>query len=246
MSVSYLETFVRHNLDVEYVDDVPKVVFVCWFGGYKTPGVMSAERYAAFVSLVSTIGAPVILLTEKNISSFVEVHPAFEFLSGVHKADYARAAVLDKYGGGYHDVKHRSESWSSAWDDDSWTRHDDIWLYCRRETEPGHIGYQPIAHEYSKLGTMSWVIAKPGTPYTRELLAQIEAVLDEYKDKLRQYPGKNPGGYYSDKPFSEAPLGSYPLRWLQLLGEIFHPLMLKYSTHLKFGLPDAQPHISYK
>jgi hypothetical protein len=31
---------------------------------------------------------------------------------------------------------------------------------------------------------------------------------------------------------------NYLLRWLEVMGEIFHPLMLKYNEHIKFGLQD--------
>ena len=58
-------------------------------------------------------------------------------------------------------------------------------------------------------------------------------------DNLKKYPAILPGGYYADKPFDLAPNKSYPLRWLEVAGEHFHPLMLKYSQHIKFGLPDA-------
>ena len=251
---AFLDKYNKNSLDgIEYVNNVPKVVFVIWMGAYKT-GIpkMSDNRFKAFQSLVSNIDIPVILITEKNYKNFATPHKAFDYLSGVHKSDYLRAYLLNKYGGSYHDVKHRKKSWKNAWNDDNWLQNKDIWMYCRRETQPGHIGYPPgmkhIQNEYKKLGTMGWVICKPDTPYTNELISGIHKILDNKYEQLKKYPAKNSGGYYADRPFdfiNTPPKNSYPLRWLEIMGEIFHPLMLKYTKHIKFGLPDAEG-LTYK
>mgnify|MGYP001600885643 CR=1 FL=1 len=73
-----------------------------------------------------------------------------------------------------------------------------------------------------------------------------KAYKDKYETELQKYPGIMSGGYYSDKPFDLVPENAYPIRWLEILGEIFHPLMLKYTDHIKFGLPDAVKSKRYK
>ena len=50
-------------------------------------------------------------------------------------------------------------------------------------------------------------------------------VMDKKYDDLKKYPSKQP----QQKPSKEYP---YPLRWEELLGEIFHPLCYKYRNHL--------------
>ena len=112
------------------------------------------------------------------------------------------------------------------------------------------IGYPPgmnyIVNEFNKLVTMGWIICKPNTLYLKDLVNQIEEKLDYHINNLIKYPAKLPGGYYSDKPFDLVPEKSYPIRWLEILGELFHPLMLKYNEHIKFGLPDALKTKRYK
>ena len=228
----------------EKIEGVPKVVYICWFGGYEQNiPYMCENRYAAFLSLIKHINIPICLITNNNYLSFVKeeypLHPAFEYLSGVHKSDYFRCYMLQHYGGGYHDVKHRNSGWEDYWNDDNWLSNDSIWMFGRREKNKGAIGDRSIRTKFSKLATMGWIICKPNTPYTKELLSSINKILDDKMNGLKKFPGYESKGYYYDNPFNPAPENGYPLRWLEILGEIFHPLMLKYTEHIKFGLPDA-------
>ena len=208
---------------------------------------MSYRRFEAYKSLVNNIEVPVILLTHKNYKYFEKkghpIHKAFEYLSANHKSDYLRAYMLHYYGGAYHDVKWRIESWKNEWKKANWTKDENIWIYGRKEKNQNAIGYPPgmkhIQKEYNKLVTMCWVICKKNTKYTQELIDKIENILDQKYQKLIKFPGYKSSGYYSSKPFSPAEENNYPLRWLELMGEIFHPLMLKYNSKIKFGLPDT-------
>ena len=96
----YFEPFNKISFDgIEYINNVPKVVFVCLFGGYKVNiPLMSDQRFDAFKSLISTIEIPVILLTNKNIGHFdqhlnneYKFNKSFQYLSGNHKSDYIRS-----------------------------------------------------------------------------------------------------------------------------------------------------------
>jgi mannosyltransferase OCH1-like enzyme len=252
----YLNRYVKSSFEgIEYINNVPKVVFVFWFGTKDNElPYMSVNRFNAFQSLVTNIDVPVIIITQSNLSSFLKpeypLHKSYEYLSGVHKSDYLRCYFLEHYGGGYHDIKHRNDSWVQCWNDDLWLQDDNIWMYGRREKLEGAIGYPPgmkhIQKEYNKLVSMGWIICKPNTPFLQELNNSINEILTLNYDMLQKYPAKNPGGYYSDKPFDLVPNNSYPLRWLEILGEIYHPLMLKYTMHIKFGLPDALKTKRYK
>jgi hypothetical protein len=243
----YLENFEKTNFDnIEFINGIPKVVFVCWFGGYNVVyNKMSIDRFKAFKSLVNHINVPVILITNKNYKFFIKnsnpIHKAFELLSGNHKSDYMRAYLLNYYGGGYHDIKYRLESWENCWDD--WLFDDNIWMFGRREFSRRNIGYPPnekhFCQYYSKLVTMGWIILKPNTEFIKKLLNRIEDILDQKYNDLIKNPGYISAGYYYKNPFQMAEENNYPLRWLQLMGEISHPLMLEFTEHIKYGLPDA-------
>ena len=241
-----LKQYEKPNFDnIEFINGVPKVVFVCWFGGYKVENQkMSKNRFEAFKSLVEKIGVPVILITSNNYSFFIKSHPihkSFDLLSGNHKSDYIRAYLLHHYGGGYHDIKHREESWQDCWGD--WLFDENIWIYGRRENNRRAIGYPPsvkhICNHFDKLVTMGWVICKPNTKYISNLLTKIEDILDQKYPELVEHPGYNSAGYYHENPFQMAEENNYPLRWLEIMGEISHPLMLEFTDHIKYGLPDA-------
>ena len=244
---NFLKKYEKKNFDnIEFINGVPKAVFVCWFGGYKVDNQkMSKYRFEAFKSLVENIGVPVILITSNNYHNFVKqyhpIHKSFDLLSGNHKSDYMRAYLLYHYGGGYHDIKHRLESWHDCWGD--WIFDDNIWIFGRRENNRRAIGYPPnqsnIRNHFDILVTMGWVICKPNTEYIRVLLQKIEDILDQKYSELLAHPGYNSAGYYHEDPFQMAEENNYPLRWLEVMGEISHPLMLQYTEHIKYGLPDA-------
>jgi hypothetical protein len=244
---NFLKRYEKTNFhNIEFINGVPKVVFICWFGGFKVENQkMSKNRFAAFKSLVENIGVPVILITSNNYSNFLikshPIHKSFELLSGNHKSDYIRAYLLHHYGGGYHDIKHREENWQDCWGD--WLVDDNIWIFGRRENNRRAIGYPPnarhIQNNYDKLVTMGWVICKPNTNFTGTLLRKIEDVLDQKYPELVAHPGYNSAGYYHENPFQMAEENNYPLRWLEIMGEISHPLMLEFTDHIKYGLPDA-------
>lgn len=244
---NFLKQYEKTNFDnIEFINGVPKVVFICWFGGYKVDNQkMSKYRFEAFKSLVENIGVPVILITSNNYSCFIKkthpIHKSFELLSGNHKSDYIRAYFLHYYGGGYHDIKHREDSWKDCWDD--WLFDDNIWIYGRRENNKRAIGYPPqsshIREYYDKLVTMGWIICKPNTKYTNILLQKIEDILTKKHLELVLHPGFKSSGYYHENPFQMAEENNYPLRWLEIMGEISHPLMLEFIYNIKYGLPDA-------
>jgi hypothetical protein len=244
---NFLKQYEKTNFDnIEFINGVPKVVFVCWFGGYQVDHQkMSKNRFDAFTSLVKNIGVPVILITNNNYSSFIKkthpIHKSFDLLSGVHKSDYMRVYLLHYYGGGYHDIKYREDSWQNCWGD--WLFEDNIWIFGRREKTRKAIGYSPnerhVRNHYDKLVTMGWVICKPNTLFTGKLLHKIEDVLDQKYPKLVAYPGNNSAGYYHENPYQMAEDNNYPLRWLEIMGEISHPLMLEITDHIKYDLPDA-------
>lgn len=240
---NFIKQLTKHNFDgIEIVQGVPKVVYICWFGHKKdfTPG-FTVRRYKALLSLVESLKVPVIMLTWDNYKSFEvkssPMHPGFEYLSGNHKSDYLRAYMLYHYGGGYHDIKYRELSWDKEWDK---FVNPNVWIIGRRELKPDCIGFPPgeewIQQEYKKLITMSWVISRPKTKYLDDLLNEINVRLDSNLDNLLTNPAFQ--SRQSEQTNMESQNYLYPFRWLELMGEIFHKLLLSYTDYIDYTLPD--------
>lgn len=241
----FIKPYLKKNFkDVKVIHGIPQVVFVFWFNHKNTLPPMSLNRFNALKSLIKNIGVPVIIITHENLGCFIKknypIHPGFQYLTGNHKSDYLRTYMLHHYGGGYHDIKFREKSWEHEWD-----RFEDkeIWIIGRRELKPDCIGHPPgenwVKKEYKKLVTMSWIICRRNTEYTRTLMKMLNDTLDKHLEQLIKHPAKIPRGYNPNDLANIDPEYPYPLRWLELMGEHFHPLMLKCTEHICFGLPDV-------
>ena len=156
--------------NLNYVDNVPEVVFAVQFGKN-----ISNNRLAALNSLISNIAVPYILITDNNYKSFVlgnyPLHEAWNYLSGVHKSDYLRCYLLHHYGGGYHDIKYRNKDWVNQWES---FNDRNIWLKSRNERQKNCVAYDVdnpdtkwIQNHYKELGTMTFCICRPNTLYTK-------------------------------------------------------------------------------
>ena len=97
---------------------VERVVYQIW----SADNQMSADRSACFETGVKNIGVPVRLVTPSNISEYVvpahPLHPAYEYLTPTHRADYLRSYLLHFHGGGYADIKWYTENnnWAQSFD----------------------------------------------------------------------------------------------------------------------------------
>lgn len=86
---------------------------------------------------------------------------------------------------------------------------------------PGRLG-RDLRHYYNLLiGTNAYIL-RPGTPLTQEWYAELLRRMEKSARALAKSPGvdsrgRNPG---------------YPLRYTELLGDIFQPLVLKYHDRV--------------
>lgn len=240
--LDYLKQFMKNNLNgIEIVNGVPKVVFIMWFSHLDYIPEFTVRRFNALQSLITNLKVPVIIITNENYKSWevskYPIHEGFKYLSGNHKSDYLRAYLLCHYGGGYHDIKWREKTWENEWEKFS---DENIWLIGRRELKPDCIGFNPeknekyVQKEFNKLITMGWIISKPNNDCIKTLLEKINLILDNKIELLKIKPAPNArcgvgNGCTEDK---------YPLRWLEIMGEIFHPLLLNYTSHINYTLPD--------
>jgi len=154
------------------------------------------------------------------------LHPAFSYLSSTHKSDYLRCYLMHHYGGGYTDIKPTTKKWGTFFDQLEGS--DKLALGY---TELPH-GIPHVAGEFGDLlrkshgeliGLCAFIFRKD-TPLTQRWLEQTERVLDTKLAALEQHPAQHP----QDQTGVVLPNGEkskYPLRWAELLGEIFHPLI---------------------
>lgn len=239
---NYIKSFMKNCLsDIEIINGVPKVVFIFWFSHKDYIPTFTVRRFNALKSLIENINVPVIIITNENYKNWIleefPLNENFNNLSGVHKSDYLRVYLLYHYGGGYHDIKWREKSWENEWDK---FQNKNIWFIGRREIKESHIAYNPntdnknIQKRYNDMITFGWIISKPKNECLKLFIIRIEEILNNKSEALKLNPApKSRCGIGVDCDESK-----YPVRWLELLCEIFHPLMLNYIDHINYTLPD--------
>jgi hypothetical protein len=237
---TFISQFMKKNMDtIEYINGIPKVVFIFWFSNKDYIPEFSVRRYNALQSLINNIKVPAIIITKENYKFFeipdFPYNKSLEYLSGNHKSDYLRAYILHHYGGGYHDIKWREKSWENEWDK---FKDENIWIIGRRELKSDNIGYgegqEWVTQKYESLVTMSWVIMRKNNEYIKTVLNKINNILDSKYELLKKNPAPNERcGNNLNCDNSQ-----YPLRWLEIMGEISHPLQLNYIEHTEYTLPD--------
>lgn len=206
--------------------EVPRVIYCVWSGDNDlTP--RRRESYRIMQEVHS--GVDVRLITQDNVSDYLvdgyPLHPAYEYLSFVHRSDYLRAYLMHHHGGGYSDIKHPLASWGPSLD--SIRNSPDKWAAGYRELNsnsgarlPRKIG-RDVRRNYAKAIGQSGFIFRPDTSLTAEWMRELNSRMDYYADALAE----NPGNAFGDNP-------GYPIGWTGILGKIISPLFLKYSSRL--------------
>ncbi len=207
---------------------VDKIIYCFWTGTNE----MSENRKQCYESMIQNAGVTVKLVTPNNLSEFIlpehPLHPAFQYLSFVHKADYLRCYFMHFYGGGYCDIKTIEHSWSECFD-------------ILNKSSKYLIGYPELNDECSAyiyvddpilkhdvkrfwpvlVGNEAY-ICRPQTKFTAEWFTEQNKRLDYFYDALKEHPTTDPMGQEN----------GYPIPWQYLLGAIFHPLCLKYHNKI--------------
>ena len=203
---------------------------------------MTENRYNNFRTLQNS-GLNVLLITRNNLNLYVSenypLHQAFQYLSAVHQADYLRCYFMHVYGGAYCDIKNLNKSWIES-----------VKLLESSPNKMG-IGYKEVPHgsaespewskqineyfskNYFKLIGCGCFIFKPNTSFTRQWFSDVNTKLSAKYPLLLKYPANSPRSAADHDNYP------YPLRWFEILGEIFHPCCMKYQKYLLNSLPPA-------
>lgn len=212
---------------------------------------MSTQRLQALFSIYNHVACPIAYLNHVTLWKWQlaqePFHPAFEYLSETHKADYLRVYLMHHYGGGYTDIKHTSTDWNSHFE--ALFKSDQL---CAGYTEISPHSVAKVGGEveislrenYQRLIGLCAFIFKPRSPLTRVWLERTHKLLDSKLEALQQ----SPASFAQDQYGVMRPDGSvscYPLKWTEMLGDIFHPLILEYKEFV-LHLPIAPDFRNYR
>lgn len=209
-----------------------RTVFCVWSG----VNAMSTNRIQALFSIFNHTACPVAYLNHVTMPGWVKddypLHPAFPLLSETHKADYLRVYLMHHYGGGYTDVKLTHKSWRPFFDAFMASK-----KLCAGYTEISPRGVAAVGGDlenvlrenYQSLIGLCAFIFRPQTELTQQWMNRTDALLDEKHAALRAHPARFPQDQYG-LPFSDGSRSEYPLRWTELLGNIFHPLIYEFRN----------------
>ena len=238
----YKGTFLLNKVNVEDRDflseKINRVIYCFWTG----ENDLTPNRLKALKSLQNNSGIKVELITPKNLSKYIKpedpLPEGYQYLSYIHRADYLRTYFMHHYGGGYADIKTISYSWKNAFD-----RLENSNAYGIGFPEIGFYGVPKVKNKNLRYDTQNYwrllitncvYIFRPYTKFTEEWLNEAKRRIFLNLNKLKKHPAKDPFGKNKD----------YPIGWSYLLGQIFHPLCLKYhhrilqDTSLSFSTKD--------
>jgi hypothetical protein len=194
------------------------MIYCFWTGKNE----MSENRKNGLKEIKSVSGCEVNLITINNLSDYVKYpfHPAYEYLTLTHRSDYLRSYFMHYYGGGYSDIKPGLHSWKKtfkALKNNYIVGYKEVglWAVAGCENKPGVR--EQLQESWESLIGCSSFICLPGTPFTKEWLKEVNGLLTSTYDLLKKHPGGS---------------DDYPLTWTELMGDIFHPLVLKYKDYV--------------
>jgi hypothetical protein len=229
---------VNFNFDLNCANSIShlnsRTIFCAWTG----TNAISANRLSSLFSVFINSGCPVCFITEKYLKDWQlptdPFHPAFEYLSETHKADYLRVYLMHHYGGGYTDIKPTHRNWNTFF-----ARLIDSDKFALGYTEIGPQGVAPVGgdteillkNNFSQLIGLCAFIFKPKSVLTYEWLAQTDKLLDQKISLLMKHRAQFPQDCLGTR-LPNGDTSQYPLRWTELLGDIFHPLIYKYREFI--------------
>lgn len=219
----------RHRLE-QFDAFSTGIIFTLWLGPY----VLSPNRYAALQTIFQNSGRPVCFITDATLHEWIHpdypLHPAYSYLSEVHRSDYLRCYLMHLYGGGYTDIKPVLQPWTPHFTQMSNSKalalgYPEISASAVAQL-PGELGEQLRAHYADLIGFCS-MIFKPKSQLTKEWFDTTHDKLDMLLDALRNNSAQHPMDR-SGVILPDGNISKYPLQWTELGGNIFHPIILKH------------------
>ena len=246
------------DFEKDYTKD--KTIWMFWTGDNE----MSPQRRECYEQFSRTNhDCNVRLVTAGDVEQLPNIHEGYEYLSEIQKGDYLKSYFLYHFGGGYSDVKRSYENWTPYFNRINQT--DDIYAIGYGERHVDHVAYlegcrldpkkskhcrdftldesgQNWSSRYVREGWRKLIgngayICKKGTPLVKEWWLGLTEKMDGYLPELKQHPSKWPRDSHNHTDPNTGEKSKYPIPWAVICGNIFHPLVLKYSEHVNQDLP---------
>ena len=204
---------------------VNEIIYQFWTGN----NPITENRIKCLKSNIN-IGIKTVLVTPQNMYKFIHpqypIHPAYNFLSNIHRSDYLRCYFMHILGGGYADIKFytKNNNWRDAFNLIN-TEYQIQIIGEKEDCQPLICGNLPCTFEEGMKRCIRgcFYIARPFSDFTQIWFNNVNHILDYNYQMLKQYPANTPFGRDDDK---------YPLRWDQILGEVMTKLQYEfYESH---------------
>ena len=245
ISVKHGETWYNFNKTTPYkmkteTTKINRTIYICWTGD----NIMGPNRKRCYDSLKKKCDVKVTLVTIDNLTDFIvpghPIHPAYKYLSFVHRTDYLRCYLMYHYGGGYSDIKDSTGNWNIHFDRLE-NSDKEICGYPELRGQAAQSAYklqkkmgntQPA--DQVLIGCCNF-ICKPKGQITSLWYEKLNRILDSKLEQLKLHPADNTmifrgGGWPT---FGK----NYPIKWNEIMGNIFHEVCYLHNDRLLRTLP---------
>lgn len=223
---------------MQHISSEKHNIFCIWSGNND----MSDNRKKCLYSIIKNSGCDINLITPYNLKNYVvnnhPIHPAYEYLSLTHRADYLRVYLMYHYGGGYSDIKLNNFDWTFFFD--KLKNSDKQFIGYREQSKDSIASNDPnVRNSYHYLPGVVYFIFKQQSIFAKKWLNSIESVLSHKLHLLQENPGHyHPravyGGIHGGMQIKES---KYPLEWNEILGRIFHEMCYKDRNSFSCDMP---------
>jgi hypothetical protein len=213
---------------------VSRNLYSFWVGNNNL--TLNQNRLNGLQSIINNSNVNHILITNDTLPSYIldnhPLHPGYEYLSDVHKADYLRTYFMHHHGGGYTDIKPCSWDWNPYFDQ---LEASDAFGIGAPEDE-GELSVTPkqrawLGQHWDKLMTNDLYIFKSNTEFTTRWYNKLLNIMDIKFNNLQKFPAKD------SREAADTVVTRYPIEWGEILLEIFHPLCYEYTDKLIKTMP---------
>ncbi len=226
-----------------------KIIYIFWVGGHP----MSENRQKSVISIKNNTGCNIRLITDNNVKNYIledyPLHEAYSYLHPVHKSDYLRCYFMHHYGGGYSDIKPTEHNWEIYFDE--LKNNENLWVIGYKEVSKESwtctymLSQEPkvvknVEDNWDKLIGNGAFICKSHTSFTTDWYNELNRRMDKYNEVFKKFPRLHKDKSIQITNIETGEKISYIIPWTELLGDILHPLCIKYNTHFNQNLKPPQ------